>query len=102
MSHTYLVIADEDTVLGFACAGVPGIAVASRAEALAALRQARTRHAGVVIFTEEVADMVREEVEALRFGEELPLAVEIPGPQGPRPGRRTLADVIRAAVGVKV
>lgn len=102
MKHSYLVIADPDTVLGFQCAGLPGVVVQSEAEAVAALRQARTREVGVVVVTEQVADWAKAEMEALRFTETLPMVVEIPGPDGPRSGRRGLADMIREAIGVKV
>jgi V/A-type H+/Na+-transporting ATPase subunit F len=102
VKHPYLVIADEDTVLGFRCAGVAGNAVTSRMEALAALKGARDSEAGVVILTQEVAAMMPEEVDALRFGGGLPMVVEIPGARGPLPGRKSLSDVIRQAIGVKV
>ena len=102
MKHKYLVIADEDTVLGFRCAGVAGNAVGSRADALAALKSAQDSEAGVVILTQEVAAMMQEEVDALRFGGGLPMAVEIPGARGPLAGRKSLSDVIRQAIGVKV
>ena len=102
MKHRYLVIADEDTVLGFRCSGVAGIAVHSRADALAALKSARDSQAGVVILTQEVAAMMQEEVDALRFGGGLPMVVEIPSARGPLAGRKSLSDVIRQAIGVRV
>jgi V/A-type H+-transporting ATPase subunit F len=102
MKHPYLVIADEDTVLGFRCTGVAGTAVSNRAEALAALKSARDSETGVVILTQEVAAMMQEDVDVLRFGGGLPMVVEIPGARGPLAGRRTLSDVIRQAIGVRV
>jgi len=105
MKRPYLVIADDDTVLGFKCAGIPGVAVEERDQALAALALAREQNVGIVIVTEEVADMMREEMDALRFGaagDTAPMPVEVPGPQGPLSGRRTLTEVIREAVGIKV
>ena len=56
----------------------------------------------MVILTEEIADLLREEVDEIRFSEALPLVVEVRGPQGAWPGRRALADIIREAVGVRV
>jgi V/A-type H+-transporting ATPase subunit F len=100
--HPYLVIADEDTVLGFRCAGVAGNGVNSRTEALAALKSARDSNAGVVILTQEVAAMMQEEVDALRFGGGLPMVVEIPGIRGRLAGRKSLSDVIRQAIGVRI
>jgi V/A-type H+-transporting ATPase subunit F len=102
VKHSYLVIADEDTVLGFGCAGVAGTAVKDRTEALAALKSAQVSGAGVVILTQEVVAMMQDEVDALRFGGGLPMVVEIPGAQGPLAGRKSLSDVIRQAIGVRV
>jgi len=102
MRYTYYVIGDEDAVLGFRTAGIPGVVVKDRQEALEALKVAQEKKAGVVIITEEAADRVRAEVDEIRFGEALPLIVEIPGMNGPLPGRRSLPDVIREALGIRV
>ncbi len=102
MKSKYFVIADPDTVLGFRCVGVPGAAVSTREAALEAIRWARDAEVGVLILTQGAASMVQQEIEELRFNEALPLVVEISGPEGPMPGRRTLAEIIREAIGVRV
>jgi len=99
----YYVIGDEDTVLGFRFAGVPGEVVQTPDQARAALeRFKRPGDVVILIVTETVADMAREEVNALRFDFELPLLVEVPGPGGPSPQRKDLLALIREAVGIKV
>ena len=102
MSYCYFVIADEDTVLGFRAAGVPGAPVEGRQEALEALDAAKRRNVGLILVSEEVASMIREEVDALRLRGTAPMVVETPGPEGPMPGRRSLSDLIREAIGVKL
>jgi V/A-type H+-transporting ATPase subunit F len=102
MKYEYLVIADDDTVLGFRAAGLPGVAAATSQEVLQALKTARDRKVGVVILTQDAAALAREEVDQIRFGAALPMIVEIPGPKGPRAGRKTLSDIIRDAIGVRV
>ncbi|MBM4033087.1 MAG: Vacuolar H+transporting two-sector ATPase F subunit [Planctomycetes bacterium] len=99
----YHVVGDEDTVLGFRYAGVPGEVVATAAEARAALEKFKTPgDVAILIITDAVADLVRSEVNALRFDFELPLVVEVPGPAGPSPLRKDLLTLIREAVGIKV
>jgi len=99
----YFVIGDDDTVLGFRYAGVPGWAVASPAEAREALRRAaEDRELGIVIVQEDIADSIRAEVDRVRFGGRLPLVVEAPGRPGPSPKRRELMDVIQEAVGFRL
>jgi V/A-type H+-transporting ATPase subunit F len=56
----------------------------------------------VLILTEDVADMLDEEVQSWQMKGKAPLIVEIPGLQGHIQGRKTLTDSIREAVGIQV
>ena len=99
----FFCIADEDTVRGFRLAGVAGQVVNSREEAAAALDAAAARpDCGIVALTEKVADGIRREVEAIRLQRDRPLIVEIPGPEGPLPGRKSLRQFVQEAVGIHV
>ncbi|HPD14823.1 MAG TPA: V-type ATP synthase subunit F [Planctomycetota bacterium] len=99
----YYVIGDEDTVLGFRYAGVPGDIVKSAEAAHDALeRVLRRRDVVILIMTDRVADWIRPEVNRVHFDFELPLVVEVPGPAGPSPERKDLLTLIREAVGIKV
>ena len=102
MKLSYLVIGDEDTVLGFRSAGVPGVVAGSSQDVVEALQFAQEKNVGVIILTEEVAGMAQAELDEIRFEQELPMTVLIPGPGGPLAGRRTLSEIIREAIGVKV
>lgn len=94
-------IADEDTVRGFRLAGIGGRAADSAAAAGPAVAEFAARSdCGVLILTQEVAGMIRGQVEALRHERERPLIVEIPGPHGPAPGHRSLLRVAQEAVGI--
>lgn len=96
-------IADADTVRGFRLAGVAGEAVDSALEAADALaRAARRPDLGIVILTDQVAAGIRDEVDRLRMGRGRPLVVEIPGPEGRMPGRKTLRQFVQEAVGIRV
>jgi V/A-type H+-transporting ATPase subunit F len=96
-------IADEDTVRGFRLAGVEGRAVKTPKEAQAALSAALDDAAiGILILTERVAADVCRQVEDVRSTRRRPLVVEIPGPEGPIPGRKTLRQFVQEAVGVRI
>ncbi len=56
----------------------------------------------VVIITDVAAESIRPEIEAIRFERERPLIVEIPGPGGPLPGRRSLREVVQEAIGMRI
>ncbi len=95
------VVADEDTVAGFRCAGVPGIVVRNAAQAERELERFHQQGAQIVLVTtEQIANSVREKVNEIRFGEAFPLVVEIPGREGPSEESPSLERMIREAVGI--
>ena len=96
-------IADEDTVRGFRLAGVPGQVVTTAHEAEAAVRQAADRpDLGILILGDVVAADIRPVVDRFRIERQQPLIVEIPGPEGPLPGRKTLRQLVQEAVGIRI
>ena len=96
------VIGDEDMVVGFRFAGVPGTVVETAEEAGEALRASTERRDGVLIVSEGVAESIRKQIDAVRFGQELPLIVEVPGPEGARKESPSLFRLIREAVGIQL
>jgi len=99
----YYCIADEDTVRGFRLAGVSGCVATAPADAATAIRQAvALPDVGIIILTEPVADVIRDQVDAIRLEREHPLIVEIPGPQGALPDRKGLLQSVRETVGIPI
>ena len=97
----FFCLGDEDTVRGFRLAGVAGRTVETPAEAAEALAQAAAQpDCGVVILTERVAAGIRAQVDAVQLGQARALIVEIPGPEGPQPGRRGLGRILQEAAGL--
>lgn len=99
----YYVIGDEDTVLGFRYAGVEGVVVQTARDVTDALAAASAdREVGAIVITERAAALARDEVDAMRVGSVSPVLVEVPDRHGPLPGKKTLADLIREAVGIRI
>ena len=99
----YFVIGDEETVLGFSLAGVDGIVVHDAASARGALDETMEREdIGIIIITERIATMIREEVNAYFYHSPYPLIVEIPDRLGPLEDRISVRDVVQTAVGVRL
>jgi V/A-type H+-transporting ATPase subunit F len=99
----FFCIGDEDSARGFRLAGIEGRAVSGPEEAAAALQDAVGRSdLGVVIITDAVAADIRSQVDAVRLSCERPLVVEVPGPQGPIAGRKTLRQLVQEAVGIRI
>jgi len=97
-----LVIADEDTVIGFSLAGVEGIIINTEEELHKAFDQAtQSDDVGILFITERVAQMIRQKIDNWIIGGGHPLIVEIPDSHGPLEGRRTPHEFVKSAIGVK-
>ncbi len=98
-----LIIGSQDAVLGFALTGIHGRTVNTAQELRKALDEAVADHnVGIVLITEDVADLDRPRVEKLMMRSAIPLVVELPGPNGPNPDRPTLSEIVRRTIGVKI
>ncbi|MFC2599935.1 V-type ATP synthase subunit F [Treponema lecithinolyticum] len=110
----YFVIGERELVLAFALVGVQGTAAANRSEALDSFYRITGRGNAVVgtpaeqerpkvlILTEQIADMLADEIIDWQMKGDYPLIVEIPGIHGHLAGRKTMTDAIREAVGIHV
>lgn len=97
----YFVIADDDTVLGFSIVGVMGEVAHTREEASMAWQKAlEHKEYGIIIITEDVADLIRETVDRYLFAETFPLVVEIPSRDGHF--KRDLKELVNQAIGVSI
>jgi V/A-type H+-transporting ATPase subunit F len=98
-----LVIGHNEAVLGFSLVGVHGQAVTTAEQADQALDEALSASdVGIILVTEDVAELIQARMDQLKLRSTIPIVVEIPGPDGPRPDRPTLSEVIKRAVGVKI
>jgi V/A-type H+-transporting ATPase subunit F len=115
----YFFIGDPELVSAFRFIGIDGIAAPNPEAALAAflgLTRGWDSTAGavlpsvipgaeacqVLILTEEAADWLGDDLIQWQLSGHYPLVVEIPGLMGRQPGRKTLVDAIREAVGIRV
>ncbi|MCD6344677.1 MAG: V-type ATP synthase subunit F [Anaerolineae bacterium] len=98
-----LVIGNQGAVWGFALTGIHGQVATTAADLRQALDAALAdEEVGIILVTEDAADLDRQRVEKLMLRSSTPLIVELPGPQGPNPDRPSLNDVIRRTIGVKI
>ena len=99
----FFCIGDEDTVAGFRLAGIAAQTATTPEQTKAAVENVATRPDwGVIIITEKLADGIRQQIETIRLERARPLIVEIPGPEGPLPGRTSLREFVQEAVGMRI
>ncbi len=98
-----LVIGNQDAVWGFGLAGVQGQIATTAQDLHQALNKAlNDPEVGIVLLTEDAANLARNRIETLMANSTIPLIVEIPGPSGPSPDQVPLSEMIRRTIGVKL
>ena len=98
-----LVIGNQEAVLGFSLVGVHGTAVSTATEVNQALDDAFSADdIGIILVTEDVAELIEARMEKLKLRSTVPLVVEIPGPEGVSPDRPSLNEMVLSAIGVRL
>ena len=104
----YFFLGDPELVTAFRFVGISGLPVLSAADAREAFLRMTEAHDGgaefcrVLVMTEEVADWLGDSLIEWQLSNRYPLVVEVPGLLGRLPGRKTLVDSIREAIGIHV
>ncbi len=99
----YFSLGDEDTVLGFSLVGVEGQVVQSQEEAISAFQKVIIRKdIGILLITEKIAQLISTLIEKRIYTLQFPLIVEIPDRNGPLPGRKSVDEIIRSSIGIKI
>jgi V/A-type H+-transporting ATPase subunit F len=114
----FFFIGDPELVTAFRFIGIRGKAVANADGAKAAFlgiihggdessgnilaQREKIEHCHILIITEEVADWLGDMLIQWQLSDQYPLVVEVPGMLGKIPGRKTLVESIREAIGIHV
>ena len=98
-----LVIGHPDAVLGFSLAGVGGRVASTADEVNLALDDvASAKDVGIVLVTQDVAEMIPARMERLKLRSTMALVVEIPSRGGVPEGQASLGDIVLRAIGIKL
>jgi V/A-type H+-transporting ATPase subunit F len=98
-----LVIGNPEAVLGFSLVGVHGQAATTAAEIDQAMNDALSADdVGIILVTEDVARLIEPRMDQLKLHSTVPLVVEVPGPEGVRPGQPSLNEIVLRAIGIKI
>jgi len=100
---SFLISNSRDTWVGLRLAGIDGVLVRNRNEALKSLKSAmKDKDVGIVILNEEVTDMIKDEVMEYKLNSTIPLIIEIPDRKGSIRESNAMADYIRGSVGIHI
>ena len=98
-----LVIGHPEAVLGFSLAGVSGRVATNAAEVNQALDEVQgSKDIGIVLVTQDVAELIPARMEHLKLRSTIPLVVEIPAQGGVPEGQQSLGEIVLRAIGIRL
>jgi vacuolar-type H+-ATPase subunit F/Vma7 len=98
-----MVIGHPDAVLGFSLTGINGQIATTAEEVQRAIDGVLTMpDVGIVLITDDVAKFIEDRLNQMMLRSTRPLFIEIPGPEGMRPGRPSLSEVIQKTIGIRM
>jgi V/A-type H+-transporting ATPase subunit F len=98
-----LVIGHPDAVLGFSLAGVGGRVATTADEVNQALDEAQaSKDLGIVLVTQDVAQLIPARMERLKLRSTVPLVVEIPSRGSVTEEQESLGDIVLRAIGIRL
>ena len=99
----FLISDNTDTRTGMKLAGIDGVVVHGRKEALAALTDAmKDESIGIVLVTELLAELFPEMIAGLKSNNSRPLIVEVPDRHGTRRPHDYIMRYVNGAIGAKL
>lgn len=100
---SFLISNNRDTWVGLRLVGIDGIIVKTREEALKEMDKAvKNQDIGILILTEKIVDMVRDEYMEYKLKLKTPLLIEIPDRYGSIREDNAIKTYIRDSVGIHI
>lgn len=99
----FLISDNVDTQVGMRLAGIKGVIVNNREDVLKELADIReNKDIGIILITEKLASLAREEIDKLKLKMNIPLIVEIPDGKGTTRGNDSITRYIKESIGLKI
>lgn len=100
---SFLISDNRDTLVGLRLVGINGVVVNTREDALKEMHVAvKNQNIGILIFTEKVVDMIKDEYLEYKLKSRTPLFVEIPDEHGSIREYNAMKDYIKYSVGIHI
>ena len=100
---SFLISDNRDTWVGKRLAGINGIIIHEKDELLEALNAARKdEEIGLIIMTEKIVDLAKDEIMEFKLKVARPLIIEIPDRHGTMRSENAITNYIRESVGIRI
>lgn len=99
----FLISDNVDTKTGMRLAGVTGVVVHKREDAIKVIEDVlKDREIGILVITEKIAGEIPDVLDNIKMNYPMPLVVEIPDRHGSSRGTDSITRYVREAVGIKL
>lgn len=100
---SYLIADNTDTLVGLRLAGISGVVVHGQKETQETFHKVlKDKDIGILIMTEKVFDLVKEECMEIKLKSRFPLIVEIPDRHGLKRSPDFITDYINDSIGISI
>ena len=100
---SYLISDNTDTLVGMRLAGITGIVLKTREEALEEFNSClNNKEIGILILTENIFKLIEEEVMSAKLKNIFPLIVEIPDRTGLKRDSNFITNYINESIGINI
>ncbi len=99
----FLISDNHDTYVGMRLAGIDGVVIHEKEEVVSKLEALlKDKEIGIIIVTEKIIDLAREEILQYKIKRTIPLIVEIPDRHGSERGNNMIMNYVRESLGIQV
>ena len=98
----FLLSDNTDTLVGFRLAGIEGILVKDKDDALRQMKNSSSKRYRIVIDYGKLAEKIKDEINRLKLENNLPIIIEVPDRHGSRRPPDYLTRYIRQTIGLKI
>ena len=100
---SYLISDNTDTLVGMRLAGITGVVLKTREEALEEFNDClNNKEIGILILTENIFNLISEEVMEVKLKNTFPLIVEIPDRTGLKRDPNFTTNYINESIGINI
>lgn len=100
---SFLISDNRDTWVGMRLAGIEGVIVHTKEDVIELMKAAVIDpDIGIIILTEKIVDLAKDEIMEYKLKRKKPLIIEIPDRHGTTRGHDVITNYIRESVGIHI